>query len=161
MTIHEQMPLLARHEGEWVGEYIHVNVKGEVIDRHASRLQCTFPGDGPFAYYQTNTYTWADGRQEVFSFPATLRESRIWFDTDRIEGSAWEIDDSTIILTWRRKDLEGASLYEMIQLSACGRHRSRTWHWLLHGELFQRTLIKETHVAPHVESDVSLHSTGQ
>lgn len=144
MSIREGMPVLARHEGEWVGEYIHVNAQGEEIDRHSSHLHCTFPTDGSHDYYQTNKYMWADGREETFSFPAAYRDKRIWFDTERIDGSAWEANDSIIILYWIRKDIEGACLYEMIQLSECGQHRSRTWHWLQHGELFQRTLIKET-----------------
>lgn len=140
------MPLLTRHEGEWEGEYIHVNAAGEIVDRHTSHLRCRFPTEGPDDYHQTNTYRWADGQEEQFSFPATFREGRIWFDTERIVGSAWEVDESTIILTWSRKDIAGASLYEMIQLSPCGHHRARTWHWLLNGEIFKRTLIKETRV---------------
>ena len=49
------------------------------------------------------------------------------------------------MLTWDRKDIVGARLYEMIQLSEDGQHRTRTWHWLgADGELQQRTLIKET-----------------
>ena len=145
-AIRSGMPLLARHEGAWKGEYIHVDASGQEVDRHASHLTCRFPDEGEHDYYQTNTYQWADGKEEIFSFPASYRDGRIWFDTERIEGSAWEVDESTIILMWSRKDLEGACLYEMIQLSPCGQHRSRTWHWLLNGELFKRTLIKETRV---------------
>ena len=144
MGIRDEMQLLARHEGEWVGEYVLVDASGAVIDRHASHLTCTFPeGGGAHDYFQTNRYRWEDGREETFSFPALFRDGRIWFDTERIEGSAWEIDERTIVLTWRRKDIEGAELYEMIQLSPDGEHRARTWHWFQDGELQQRTLIKE------------------
>ena len=143
MSIRIDMPLLTRHEGEWVGEYIHVNANGEIVDRHRSHLCCRFP-NAEQDYHQINTYTWSDGKTEQFSFPAEYRDGRIWFDTERIKGSAWEVDANSIILHWTRKDIEGASLYEMIQLSECGQHRSRTWHWLQNGELFQRTLIKET-----------------
>ena len=80
MTLRTMMPLLARHEGEWVGEYILVDAQGEVLDRHQSHLKCEFPTDSAHDYFQTNTYTWADGKQEVFSFPATYRDGRIWFD---------------------------------------------------------------------------------
>ena len=153
-AIRKGMPLLARHEGEWKGEYIHVDAQGKEIDRHASHLVCRFPENGDHDYYQTNTYTWQDGKQETFSFPAEYRDGRIWFDTERIEGSAWEVDEASIILTWARKDLAGSSLYEMIQLSPCGQHRSRTWHWLLNGVLFQRTLIKEMKVEDIRSSDI-------
>ena len=145
MSIRQGMPLLARHEGEWIGEYVLVDGRGEVKDRHKSHLKCEFPSDGSHDYFQTNTYTWDDGKQETFSFPATYRDGRIWFDTERIEGSAWEIDAHTIVLTWERKDIKGAKLYEMIQLSEDGQHRTRTWHWLSpEGEVQFRTLIKET-----------------
>ena len=100
--------------------------------------------DGSHDYFQTNTYTWADGKKEVFSFPAAYRDGKIWFDTERIHGWAWEIDEVSIVLTWQRKDLPGACLYEMIQLSQDGQHRTRTWHWFDEtGEMVQRTLIKE------------------
>ena len=37
MSIREEMPLLARHEGEWLSEYIYVdnegNVNGEITKR--------------------------------------------------------------------------------------------------------------------------------
>ena len=145
MSLRNHMPLLARHEGEWIGEYVLVDAQGKEVDRHQSHLKCEFPEDGSHDYFQTNTYTWADGKKEVFSFPATYRDGRIWFDTERIEGSAWEIDSCTIVLTWNRKDLPGACLYEMIQLSEDGSHRTRTWHWLgASGEVENRTLIKET-----------------
>ena len=148
MSIRTEMPLLARHEGEWSGVYTHVDAAGKVIDQHKSHLSCRFPETGEYDYQQTNVYTWDDGRHEEFSFPAQLRAGRIWFDTERIEGSAWEVDSMSIILHWRRKDIEDACLYEMIQLSECGQHRTRTWHWLHRGELFQRTLIKEEKVSP-------------
>ena len=139
--IREGMPLLARHEGVWEGIYRHVDAHGELIDEHASRLTCSFPDEG--GYQQTNRYTWADGRVEEIQFPATYRDGRIWFDTDRIVGSAWEIDARTVVLHWSYKENPAGYLYEMIQLSDCGRHRARTWHWFQGGELVKRTLIKE------------------
>ena len=137
------MPVLVRHEGEWRGEYIHIDADGNVTDRHASLLVCAFPESGRFDYFQTNTYTWDDGRREQIDFPATYRDGRIWWDNDRIVGSAWEVDDRTIVLNWRRKDLPGSYLYEMIQINAGNDRRGRTWHWFIDDELIRRTLIKE------------------
>ena len=65
---------------------------------------------------------------------------------ERIKGHAWEVDDQTVLLTWHYKDDPGNYLYEMIQLSPCGNHRARTWHWFEHGEIVKRTIIKETRV---------------
>jgi hypothetical protein len=146
MAIRQDMPVLARHEGEWEGEYIHVDATNAVIDRHRSHLQCRFPTDGTFAYYQVNTYTWDDGRTEELHFPATYDGKQIHWDTDRIIGRAWEVDDRTVMLTWTRKDEPGTYLYEMIQISADGNHRGRTWHWFENDQLVKRTCIKERRI---------------
>lgn len=145
-TIRTGMPVLARHAGEWEGEYIHVDTDNNVVDRHKSHLTCTFPDSGPYAYMQVNRYRWDDGREEVNEFPATYRDKRIWWDTPRIEGYAWEIDPRTICLFWERKDMKGWYLYEMIQISEDGRHRGRTWHWFENDQLVRRTCIKEVRV---------------
>jgi hypothetical protein len=146
MGIREEMPLLARHEGQWCGTYTVVDASGAIVDRHRSLLTCRLPADEPARYDQTNVYEWDDGRREELHFPAEYRDGRIWFDTDRIQGSAWEADERTILLHWQRKDLPGSQLYEMIQLSPDGRHRARTWHWFRDGVLVQRTLIQEERV---------------
>ena len=140
------MPVLARHEGEWAGVYTHVDAENNQTDQHKSYLTCTFPEDGEWDYRQTNRYEWADGAVEEHVFPAKYAEKRIWWDTERITGCAWEIDERTICLTWRRKDLPGEYLYEMIQISACATKRGRTWHWFADDELYARTLIKERRV---------------
>lgn len=145
-SIRQGMPVLARHEGEWEGEYIHVDTNNIVLDRHKSHLQCMFPASGPHAYHQINTYTWPDGRREELHFPATYRDGQIFWDTDRIVGRAWEIDPKTVVLTWTRKGEPGTYLYEMIQLSDDGRHRGRTWHWFENDQLVKRTCIKERRV---------------
>jgi hypothetical protein len=140
------MPVLARHEGEWEGEYIHVDANNTVIDRHKSHLQCMFPDKGPHAYHQINTYTWPDGRREELHFPATYRDGQIFWDTERIVGRAWEIDPRTVVLTWTRKDAPGTYLYEMIQISEDNRNRGRTWHWFENDRLVKRTCITERRV---------------
>jgi hypothetical protein len=145
-TIRTGMPLLARHEGDWEGEYIHVDTDNVEIDRHFSHLQCRFPDTGPYAYHQINTYTWADGRTEELHFPATYKDGQIFWDTDRIVGRAWEIDARTVVLTWVRRDTPGTYLYEMIQLSENGDHRGRTWHWFENDTLVKRTCITERRV---------------
>jgi len=142
--IRDDMKLLARHEGEWEGEYIHVDTDGSVVDRHRSQLSCRFPEDDPeVAYRQVNTYTWDDGRQEVIDFPARYADGRIEFDTERIRGHAWEIDANTIVLTWVYQGQDDMYLYEMIQLSHDGRNRARTWHWFSNDHIVRRTLINE------------------
>ena len=145
--IRSGMPVLVRHEGEWRGEYVHIDTDGVVLDRHASRLVCAFPDSGPFDYHQTNTYVWKDGKREEILFPAVYRDGRIWWDNERIVGSAWEVDERTIMLNWSRKDLPGSYLYEMIQINESNDRRARTWHWFVDDELVRRTCIRESRIA--------------
>jgi len=146
MSIREEMPVLARHEGEWVGTYTLVDTSGKILDQHESHLSCQFPADGPYPYYQVNRYTWADGKKEEHQFPGTYRDKTLWFDSDRILGKAWEIDDSTVILWFSYKSAPGMYLYEMIQISPDNNHRARTWHWFKDHQIYQRTLIQEKRI---------------
>jgi hypothetical protein len=100
MGIREDMPLLARHEGVWEGEYVYYNAAGDMVDRHHSRLLCRFPDDGPYPYHQTNFYTWADGRTEVRDFPASYRDKRVWWDNELIKGWAAEEPLDNKLATW-------------------------------------------------------------
>ncbi len=145
--IRNDMPVLVRHEGEWRGEYVHLDADNKVIDRHASHLVCGFPESGEYEYFQTNTYTWEDGKREELSLPAHYRDGRIWWDNERIVGSAWEADPRCIMLSWTRKDLPGSYLYEMIQINDANDKRGRTWHWFVDDELVRRTCIREQRTA--------------
>ena len=150
-SIREGMPVLARHEGEWVGVYVDLDAEGNEVRRADSHLTCIFPEDGSADYHQINRYAWDDGTYEENHFPAAYRDGRIWWDTDRIVGSAWELekDDKrrTVCLTWDRKDLPGVYFYEMIQISDDGTARNRTWHWFKDDRLYKRTVISERRVA--------------
>ncbi len=145
-NIREEMPVLVRHEGQWAGTYITVDVNGKILDQHQSLLTCVFPEGESYPYVQTNRYTWADGKVEEYQFPGAYRDKSLWFDTERIEGRAWEADEHIVILKFSYKEIPDAYVYEMIHLSACNNHRGRTWHWFKKGELYQRTLIKEERV---------------
>jgi hypothetical protein len=153
--IKNAMPLLARHEGVWDGWYRSFDRDGNAVDEHRSRLICRFPADGPYPYHQTNRYTWDDGREEVRDFPATFADGRVWFDTELITGWAAEVDldqhRRSIMLYWERKGEPGLCLYEMIQLSDCGRYRSRVWQWIRNGRIELRTLIDEEKVSDQWE----------
>lgn len=145
-NIREEMPVLARHEGDWVGSYTLVDTTGKVLDKHQSYLTCQFPENVPHSYYQINRYTWDDGKQEEHQFPATYKDKKIWFDTERILGKAWEVDDSTVILWFSYKTVPAMYLYEMIQISPDNNYRARTWQWFKDNQIYQRTLIQEERV---------------
>lgn len=144
--IRSAMPALLRHEGVWEGTYRVVDLEGRVLDQHASRITVSFPTDGPHAYLQRNLFTWADGRRVEVEHPGTYRDGQLWWDTEHIEGHAWQRDERTCILTWRRKDTPGAHLYELIVIAEDGLTRTRTWHWFRDGACYQRTLVDERKV---------------
>jgi len=147
----DSLASLRRHEGTWEGTYRYYDAAGEKTDEHASRLICRFPQSGPYPYHQTNIYRWADGREEVRDFPALIADGRIHWDNDLIKGWAADVwlDEfgRTVMLYWVRKDMPESYLYEMIQLSDCGRHRARVWQWFADGCLTGRTLIDERRVS--------------
>ncbi|YAF96769.1 MAG: DUF3598 family protein [Nodularia sp. CChRGM 3473] len=142
-NIREEMPVLARHEGDWVGTYTLIDIEGKIIDQHQSHLTCQFPENDIYSYYQINRYKWSDGKQEEHKFPGTYRDKMLWFDTERIQGKAWEVDDSTLILWFAYKTVPEMYLYEMILLSPDNNHRARTWHWFKNHQIYQRTIIQE------------------
>lgn len=145
-NIREGMPVLTRHEGDWVGTYTLVDLEGNILDKHESHLTCQFPTDADYSYYQTNRYTWSNGKQEEYQFPGIYQDKKLLFDTERLLGHAWEVDDSTVILYFSYKGVPDMYLYEMIQISACSNYRARTWQWFKNNKIFQRTLVTEERV---------------
>lgn len=147
-SLKQQLPVLARHEGVWDGNYRYYDPSGEQIDAHRSRLLCRFVDE--HTYHQTNYYYWSDGREDIRDFPSKLEQGRLVFYTD-IDG--WAADEPldthgrTVLLNWTRKEDPSLYLYEMIQISDCGTARARTWHWFKDDRLFQRTLIDERRVS--------------
>ncbi|MCC5793868.1 MAG: hypothetical protein JJT85_03935 [Chromatiales bacterium] len=141
------VPGIARHEGIWDGTYRYYDAAGQQTDQHSSRLICRFTNETRWPYHQTNHYRWADGRKERREFPAQIRDGRLVFDRNLIDGWAASVPldpfGRTLMLYWTRPAERDVYLYEMIQLSDCGRHRARVWQWFRDGRLFQRTLIDE------------------
>lgn len=146
-TLAEAMPALFRHAGVWEGTYRVVDLSGATVDLHRSVIEVRFPSSGPYAYVQRNHFIWPDGRELRVEHPGMYRDGRLVWDTDHIAGHAWQGDDRTCILTWRRKDQPDAHLYELIVLAESGLTRARTWHWFRDGALYQRTLIEERRIA--------------
>lgn len=144
------MPTLARHEGVWEGRYVFLNANHEKTDEHESRLICRFPESG-LPYHQTNLYRWADGKRETRDFPAGVKDGRLFWDNDFINGWAADVklDDfgRTTMLNWTRTGEPDLYLYEMIQISDDNLARARVWHWYKADRLFQRTLINEHRIS--------------
>lgn len=47
MSIREEMPVLARHAGEWTGTYTLIDTSGKILDHHQSHLVANFPKMAP------------------------------------------------------------------------------------------------------------------
>ena len=144
-------PTLARHEGVWEGMYRHYDANGDKTDEHRSRLVCRFPESGEHLYHQTNYYSWDDGRTETRDFPADIRDGRLWWDNEFIQGWAADMkldtNGRTTVLNWTRTGDPDLYLYEMIQISDDGQARARTWHWFKNDRLLSRTLVDERKVS--------------
>lgn len=144
------MPVLYRHLGTWVGNYLYIDPQGNLIDKHQSRVTSLNPSDR--RYLQINEYVWEDGRHETRNFDAQLKNGRIWFDNDLILGWAADNRSESVLLQWRRKiDIQNnvnRMFYEMIQVSSNNHHRCRTWQVLLDDVLEYRVLVTETRTNP-------------
>ena len=139
----DAMPSLLRHSGVWRGTYTHQDVGGTILDRHKSKVTCEFPESGPYAYIQSNIFTWEDGRTEAYKLFGVLRGDKLWWDAPKFHGCAWQTHEGLILLHLTRRDEPGANLFEIIALGESGTHRARTWHWFRDGRPYKRTLCDE------------------
>ena len=151
--ISTRMPLVAEQEGVWEGEYVHLDPRHEIIDRHRSRLVCRlFDGeDGKARLAQTNIYDWPDGTREIRYFDGVFRGDRVWIDNVNVSGwtASVSLDETgrTIMVGWVRAGEPDFRYYEMITVAEDGKAKNRTWHWYRRGRLFQRTVINETRIS--------------
>lgn len=146
-SIRDEMPVLARHEGEWKGTYTVIDNEGNILEKYSSHLSCQFPEDGSYPYYQINRYQWPDGKHEEHNFPGTYRDKKVWFDTERLHGYAWEVDQSTILFWFTPKAIPDIYTYEIILLSPCNNYRNRTWHSFKNHRLLKRTMVQEERIS--------------
>ena len=152
-TLAEDMPILAKHNGVWEGTYRYYTADGKLVGEHDSRLLCRVMTEGDYAYYQTNIYTYPDGRQEIKEFPCVYenRSKVVVFKIGTIEGWVKEDHDMpgnvSTKLYWERYGNRNIKFYEMIQTDPDFKHRTRVWQWLLDGKNILRTLINETKVS--------------
>jgi hypothetical protein len=149
-------PILARHEGVWEGVYRRYDALGKPIGEHRSRVVIRYrpdPKGGNDLYEQSNYYHYPDGRLEEIHTLGSFDGERLRFYSERVDG--WAKDDTTdpdrraCILFMRFKKnvgwyTAGVQVYELINISDDGRHRSRMTQHLQGGRAITRTLIDET-----------------
>ena len=141
----EEFPVFARHMGTWEGTYTLMDAKtGEILDKHNSRLTCEIREDG--SYWQQNEYMWEDGKTETKQFPGEFSDGALRFNTERLKGESFEVDDNTIFLTWINKHEPGFGYSEIITLES-DTHRCRTWQHFENGEFAKLTVIDERKIS--------------
>ncbi|MEE4185432.1 MAG: DUF3598 domain-containing protein [Gammaproteobacteria bacterium] len=155
-NIKQEMPLLALNEGVWADTYRWVDPEGTLLNEHRCTMLVTFPEQPPYAYHQTNMYTWADGRAATKDFQIRYVEGSkrfaIW-DRDVAGWVTEPADDDQNLTTYMKWVRVGGTpedagvYYEMINNSACGRYRARVWQQLQDGQVVRRCFINGTKVA--------------
>jgi hypothetical protein len=151
-SVREAMPLLARNEGDWAGTYTFVSTTGEILDQHGVAIRVRLSADPAHAYRQETRYDWPDGRTEERVFEAQFADRRLIWDDGRIAGQMWEIDDRTLYLHFAFATMPGVACFEMVQISADGQKRGRTWLWYREEALYQYVLVDESRVGPRPEA---------
>lgn len=148
MTEPDIMAVCRPHRGVWRGTYVHLDADGCEFDRHAVEIVNAFPAAGPHAYVQTSRFIWPDRREEHV-FPGVLRDNRLWWRTERLEGVAWVAAEApgALFLRFARVDLPGVEILEMIQMADGDGVRMRSWQWLKDGVPFRRTLVDEQRIS--------------
>lgn len=140
-AIHDRFPVFARHAGVWEGTYKLIDIKsGTILDQHRSKVTCKMFDQ--HNYYQTNEYHWEDGRTVTREFPGEFRDGALCFDTPRMIGKAYEVDENTICLFWTYKDKSEDRYAEIISLQSTT-HRCRTWQHFENGNFTKVTVIDE------------------
>lgn len=142
--LRQLMPAIFQHQGVWQGTYRHIDVDGNTLDFHHSKVECIFPESGDAVYVQRNQFDWADGRQYSAEFAAVLNGDKLFWDTDRFCGYGWQASPHMFYLELQRKDEPGVSFYENIIIGDDPGQRARTWHWFKQGKCFKRTLCDES-----------------
>ncbi len=135
-------PIFERHMGAWEGTYTLIDTEGKILYQHKSRLEIR--RNGP-EYAQRNIYTWPDGKVETQDFPGKFEDGRLWFDIPRLRGSASEVGNDDIVLTWVYKENPDMSMAELIHL-VDATHRCRTWQYIDKGQITKVMVINETKV---------------
>lgn len=143
--IPRKLPELARHAGRWIGTYRDVDPQGALVDQYDFTIDVAFPASGPEHYVQHSAYRWPDGRTRQLRFAAAYDAAtqKVVWDDGRISGALWQIADHALYMWFRFADQPGVEVTELIELSPCGQHRARTWHWRRENILFRRTLVSE------------------
>ncbi len=146
-----RLPAIARHQGVYRGVFRRYDAAGKLTAEFPSEITArVIAKDGKQIFHQTNIYAPANAPRQVIESYGEIRDGRIWFSNDRLDG--WSMDipgdptgrGSVIVMNY--KDGSGTYVYEIVTRSADGRRRSRATQYFKDGKLERRTLIDEEKV---------------
>lgn len=143
------LPVLARHEGVWDGWFRRVDPHGDKLEEFQTRVIVRYLDDDlwPNIYHQTNAYTLPNGTAQRMETHGSVSDGKLVFKSARVDG--WSIDDPTdpnrrsALMQMAFLNDPGLHMYEMMQISDCGRQRTRVAQFLRNGLTVSRTLIDE------------------
>jgi len=142
---------VARQQGVWRGTFRRYDDAGKLTAEFPSEIIArVIERDGKRMFHQTNIYSPAGAPQQKIDSFGEIRDGRVWFSNERVEG--WSMDipqDPTglgAIIYMNYKDGSGLYVYEIIARSADGQRRSRATQFLRSGQIVRRTMIDEEKV---------------
>jgi hypothetical protein len=144
-------PAILSQQGVWRGIFRRYDADGVLTAEFPSEIVVRVQEDGAtLRYRQTNIYRPAGAPQQRIESSGEVRDGRVWFSNDRLDG--WSMDipgDPTgrgAVLVMNYKDGSQQYVYEIITRSADGTRRSRATQYFQAGRLLRRTLIDEEKV---------------
>ena len=148
-----RMPVMARMEGVWAGEFRRIDAEGALIEVVPSRVVVRFLPDGDaYDYHQVNTTRPGEQGERRIESQGKWDVDRLRFSNARLNGWAQDLatDPSRLTSVFRMDFTDGSGLTvsEIVSLSDDGNHRMRATQYIKEGRILRRTLIDEQRVAP-------------
>ena len=145
------MQSVGRLVGVWKGTFRRYDAEGKLTATFPSEIIARLKPEGHVVrYHQTNRYQLPDGKLQVIESIGEVRDGRIWFANERVDGWSMEVSEDAsrrmTILMMNFKDGTGSYVHEVISLSDDGKKRSRATQFLKDGNVIRRTLIDEIKV---------------
>ena len=148
-----RMPVMARMEGVWEGEFRRIDAEGALIEVVPSRVVVRFLPDGDaYDYHQVNITRPGEHGERRIESQGKWDVDRLRFSNARLNGWAQDLatDPSGLTSVFRMDFTDGSGLTvsEIVSLSDDGNHRMRATQYIKEGRILRRTLIDEQRVAP-------------
>lgn len=141
--------------GVYAGVFRRYDAEGQLRETFSSEVVCRLREEsGRLLYHQTNLYSPSEGPSQRIDSHGELRDGRIWFANERLQGWCQPVEAAGgvggargYLLAMTFTDGSGLQLQEHAVVSADGRRRSRVAQYFQNDHLVRRTLIDEEKVS--------------